>query len=404
MKDFLARMSMNGHPRINMAISINNEKEREWMKERDARRPSTPKKTSKWKSKYEMSDDYSSIGCENIDPSLEEDAEKYLEHDGIERSYIVHLPPSYNHGSDDGHPIVLSLHGYTGTALGLTTFLNGHADANGYIAVYPQGTSLGETEIQDENNITEFGGIKVNQTSWNELAMTAGPSPNGPICVQPAPSYITESLPEECRDLHGCNIFNCLADDVGFIDTLLDELESTYCIDRSRIYVTGYSNGGMMTQRLGCELNHRLAAIAPQIGQLALGYNCEPKHDEPMPIINVWGTNDLIVPGEAVSDGYYYNTPVSHVQYKYGKHNKCNVDEQLPEPIASVSDGILDWQCIGYTGCDRGDGEYGVDTMSCSWNGTHVYPVADGEPFGLNVIWDFFQNHSKVPPRANRHL
>ena len=59
-----------------------------------------------------------------------------------------------------------------------------------------------------------------------------------------------------------------------------------------------------MTQRLGCELNNRLAGIAPQHGQLALGYNCEPKYDEPMPIISIWGTNDEIVPGVAILSEY----------------------------------------------------------------------------------------------------
>merc|ERR1711902_439593 len=141
----------------------------------------------------------------------------------------------------------------------------------------------------------------------------------------------------------GCNVVNCRIDDVRFIETLLDELEATYCIDRSRIYVTGYSNGGTMTQRLGCELNHRLAAIAPQHGQLALGFNCEPKYDDPMPIINIWGTNDTIVPGEEIlSSGGFYFTPVSHVQYKYGNHN-------------------------------------------------------NGENFALNVIWDFFKKYTKIP-------
>merc|ERR1712207_52897 len=101
---------------------------------------------------------------------------------------------------------------------------------------------------------------------------------------------ISQSCCHHSRDIFGCNVWNCRADDIGFIDTLLDELEATYCIDRSRIYVTGFSNGGMMAQRLGCEMNHRLAAIAPQHGQLALGFNCDPKHDEPMPILNIWGT------------------------------------------------------------------------------------------------------------------
>jgi len=283
--------------------------------------------------------------------------------------------------------------------------MNEHADANNYIAVYPQGTNLGFI------GSIEFDGQQLNlsHTSWNDLAMSAGPSPDGPTCTGKESLFtdpnFTKLLPSECRDIFGCNVWNCAADDIGFIDTLLDELEATYCIDRSRIYVTGFSNGGMMAQRLGCELNHRLAAIAPQHGQLALGFNCEPKHDEPMPIINIWGTNDEIAPGESILSSFgSYFTPVSHVQYKYGKHNKCNVDEQLPEPIASASDGILEWQCIGYNGCDRGDGEYGVDAMSCSWNGTHgsidrLGPILDEEPFGLNVIWDFFRNHTQIPPR-----
>merc|ERR1712173_312149 len=114
--------------------------------------------------------------------------------------------------------------------------------------------------------------------------------------------------------------------------------------------------------------------------------------------MGIWGTSDDTVPGEAILSqrlGTYF-TPVSHVQYRYGKHNKCNVDEQLPQPIATASDGILEWQCVGYNECDRGDGEYGVEAMSCSWNGTHTYrSVADGENFALNVVWDFSKNISK---------
>merc|ERR1712039_797721 len=125
-----------------------------------------------------------------------------------------------------------------------------------------------------------------------------------------------------------------------------------------------------------------------------------------MPIINIWGTNDKMIPGEAImgTEGLsLYITPVSHVQYKYGKHNKCNVDEQLTVAIESASDGIFEWQCVGYNECDRGDGEYGVDVMSCSWNGTHTYPVdlENGRSFALNVVWDFFQKHTKIPPATS---
>jgi len=372
------------------------------MKNWDKPQSTKSKKAPKWSTKYGQKSEYSSKGCGySNDHSFEDTAEKFLEHNGIERSYIVHLPPSYNHGSDEGHPIILSLHGSSMTALETMerSLMNEHADANNYIAVYPQGTILGYYPL-------EFEGQQYMRplATWNDLGIVGSPSANGPTCARPLPSYALDLTPAECRDIYGCNAANCNADDIGFIEALLDELEDTYCIDRSRIYMTGFSNGGFLTQKMGCELNHRLAAIAPQHGQSFLGYNCEPKYDEPMPIINIWGTNDKTVPGEAILSENLgaYMTPVSHVQYKYGKHNKCNVDEQLPQPIATASDGILEWQCIGYNECDRGDGEYGVDVMSCSWNGAHVEPVTDGEPFGLNVIWDFFKKYTQIPPVDRR--
>jgi len=54
--------------------------------------------------------------------------------------------------------------------------------------------------------------------------------------------------------------------DVGFVAALLDELRRTLPVDASRIYVTGMSNGAMMSHRLGRELATRIAAIAPVVG------------------------------------------------------------------------------------------------------------------------------------------
>merc|ERR1712039_19342 len=125
-------------------------------------------------SKYRSSDSFSSEGCGySNDHSFEHTTEKFLEHNGIERSYIVHLPPSYNHGSDEGHAIVLNLHGFTRNSEERMegSLMNEHADANNYIAVYPQGTNLGYI------GSIAFAGQQMNltHTSWNDLAMSAGP-------------------------------------------------------------------------------------------------------------------------------------------------------------------------------------------------------------------------------------
>merc|ERR1719297_758956 len=155
----------------------NYEKEREWRENWNRPRQTKSKKAPKWSTKYGKKADYSSKGCgRSNDHSFEDTTEKFLEHDGLERSYIVHLPSSYNHGSDEGHPIILNLHGFSGNAEERMeeSLMNEHADANGYIAVYPQGTSLGESELQ---------GVAIDMTHWNDLALSGSPSSDGPTCT-----------------------------------------------------------------------------------------------------------------------------------------------------------------------------------------------------------------------------
>ena len=57
-------------------------------------------------------------------------------------------------------------------------------------------------------------------------------------------------------------------DDVLLISTLIDHLKELYSIDTNRVFATGMSNGGMMTERLGCELSDKIAAIAAVAGSL----------------------------------------------------------------------------------------------------------------------------------------
>jgi len=52
------------------------------------------------------------------------------------------------------------------------------------------------------------------------------------------------------------------SNDVEAIERSLDQLEAAACVDHARVFVTGVSNGGGMTARLGCELSERLAGVA----------------------------------------------------------------------------------------------------------------------------------------------
>ena len=53
------------------------------------------------------------------------------------------------------------------------------------------------------------------------------------------------------------------ADDVAFFNQMLDQLESKFSVDSSRIYALGLSEGGFMSMRLGCALGDRFAAMEP---------------------------------------------------------------------------------------------------------------------------------------------
>lgn len=83
--------------------------------------------------------------------------------------------------------------------------------------------------------------------------------------------------------------------DVAFFNALLDALIARYSIDSTRVYVTGFSNGGMMAHRLACESSTRIAAIAAMSGGLELNSPCAPR-TTPMPVLHIHSVNDAVVP------------------------------------------------------------------------------------------------------------
>ncbi len=82
-------------------------------------------------------------------------------------------------------------------------------------------------------------------------------------------------------------------DDVGFLSKMIDTLVASGRADPKRIYVTGMSNGGMMSHVLGRQLPGKIAAIAPVVGAL---FGDEPPAGAPMPAIIFVGQLDQTVP------------------------------------------------------------------------------------------------------------
>jgi polyhydroxybutyrate depolymerase len=84
-------------------------------------------------------------------------------------------------------------------------------------------------------------------------------------------------------------------DDVRYLSDLIDALTKEKLVDPSRVYVTGMSNGGFMTETFACNASDRVAAIAI-VGALLPDQltSCHPAHA--MPTMIIIGDQDPLVP------------------------------------------------------------------------------------------------------------
>ncbi len=172
-------------------------------------------------------------------------SEEKMNHDGLQRRYLVH---DFSRGQKA--PVVIIFHGGGGdaeNAVKMTQF-DAIAARDRFIAVYPDGTS-------------EKGGPF---HTWNATHCCA--------------SAMEQKV-----------------DDVGFVSRVIDNLVASGKADPRRIYVTGMSNGAMMSHRLGRELSNKIAAIAPVVGAV---FGDEPPPGAPMPAFIIVGADDTTVPGE----------------------------------------------------------------------------------------------------------
>jgi polyhydroxybutyrate depolymerase len=184
-------------------------------------------------------------------------------------------------------------------------------------------------------------------------------------------------------------------DDVAFIRALLEHVRSIVRIDERRVYAAGFSNGAMMTYRLGCEAADIFAAIASVSGALGTS-DCRPSR--PVPVIIFHGTADEHVRYEGgspirpgPSEGTRVDPPVADAVSFWVRHNGCPPNPQRQERGGIVRDI--------YARC-RDDLEVALYTVK---GGGHAWPGGkDGGPRGdqptqeisaTNLMWEFFTRH-----------
>jgi len=176
----------------------------------------------------------------------------------------------------------------------------------------------------------------------------------------------------------------------GFIPSLYDTLEEQLCIDTTREFAAGESNGGMMTYQLGVDLSSRLAAIAPQFGSFHRGFNLAPSVG--VPVIDLHGTRDTTVPANVSlsGDGYYYTTTheiFNGNAYSTGWKSANNCSGESSHYVTKY-DNVRDLWCVLEGNCSGGD------VVRCSYSGGHNWFNNGGKKNG-GVVTDFLLQWTK---------
>lgn len=262
-----------------------------------------------------------------------------IQHDGIQRDYILYVPAIYNAATPV--PLVFNLHGYT------------------------------------SNNMAQlFYG------EFRPIADTA----NFILC---APNGTLDGQGNRHWDAFGAGI----VDDLGFITALIDHISAQYSIDANRVYSTGMSNGGFMSYDLACFRSERFAAIASVTGTMTLGRlaQCNPAH--PTPVMQIHGTAD----GTVNYNGSAGISAIEPLVAHWVQFNSCNPAPSITAvPNTSTTDGCTAEHYV-YTGGDAGSTVefYKVIGGGHTWPGAPATIGVTNQDFSASKeIWRFFRQYS----------
>ncbi|MCQ2210346.1 MAG: carbohydrate-binding protein [Paludibacteraceae bacterium] len=187
-----------------------------------------------------------------------------------------------------GQVCVTNAQGITGATGGKTIYVN-----NREVFVYaPRNITTDRPLVISMHGMNQDINYQKNQAKWETVADTAN-------IVVAYPSGQNKSW-----DISGNK-------DTDYLIAIINKMYDDYKIDKKRVYLSGFSMGGMMTYHAMNKIPDYFAAFAPVSGYL-FNSSANPS-TRPVPIIHTHGTSDDVVQFSGVAS----------VINQWKEHNNC---------------------------------------------------------------------------------
>lgn len=251
------------------------------------------------------------------------------------RSYILAFPANYPHGTQPEHPykLLLAFHGSGGSAAGMQKLSGFEKASNEYIVAY----------LQSE------------QVEWNEGC--------------------------------DCNIAHRLeADDLGFVEQVIQHVSQNYRIAAGEVYAAGFSQGALFAENVACNLSQQVKAVAVVAAPMSvqLAQKCLPT--QPVSIMMVIGKSDSVLPyiGK-VHENFGLISAPSAIQLF------ARLNQSLAEPVRkTLFNGLVELQA--YT-----NGKQKAELYSIADGGHQWQFAGNGSTFNTTQEIIRFFNELNVP-------
>ena len=193
-------------------------------------------------------------------------------------------------------------------------------------------------------------------------------------------------------------------DDVGFLTTLVQFLQVKHDLNPQRTFVCGMSNGGFMSYTLACQSSEVFRAMASVTGTMSGGdwASCQPTR--PIPVLQITGISDNIVPLDGSLASAYGFSGAPHqdsIMQMWASLNGCTTRDSSFIPNST--------HAITFKGASNGHEvwHYTIEDMGHEWPGTLVIKSPrDYYPYGTvasEVIWEIVTRINLLTEKSKKY-